>query len=180
MGFFDKVSQKVFLGLLMACSHMSFFVYAVSNQRQQQQMSASWVTPQSNHFTSNAPVSKSLPNSIWNRNVWYSWVQVMIRWPGWHILNTHSDPHTDTHTHTRFKGLTHPPPRHHHQHHFHPLLTVMSWLFEESQTLGQDSQGGRETGVCVFGRLNSSNSPIPQVIVPKKSHSGSPEEISIA
>lgn len=110
MGFFDKVSQKVFLGLLMACSHMSFFVYAVSNQRQQQQMSASWVTPQSNHFTSNAPVSKSLPNSIWNRNVWYSWVQVMIRWPGWHILNTHSDPHTDTHTHTRFKGLTHPPP----------------------------------------------------------------------
>lgn len=92
---FSIVVLVIFLGLLMTCCYMLALVNAENTQSQQQQhISVLWVTMQSNLITSSSPVKQRLPNSVWNRNVWYSWVQVMIWWPRWHMLNTHT--HTQT------------------------------------------------------------------------------------
>lgn len=92
---FSIVVLVIFLGLLMTCCYMLALVNAENTQSQQQQhISVLWVTMQSNRITSSSPVKQRLPNSVWNRNVWYSWVQVMIWWPRWHMLNTHT--HTQT------------------------------------------------------------------------------------
>lgn len=125
---FSIVVLIIFLGLLMTCCYMLALVNA-ENTQSQQHISVLWVTMQSNRITSSSPVKQRLPNSVWNRNVWYSWVQVMIWWPRWHMLNTH------THTNTSKSWLTHC---------FHPPPIVMPWLFEASQTLRQDMEGEGE------------------------------------
>lgn len=157
---FSIVVLVIFLGLLMTCCYMLALVNAENTQSQQQQhISVSWVTMQSNRITSSSPVKQRLPNSVWNRNVWYSWVQVMIWWPRWHMLNTH------THTNTSKSWLTHC---------FHPPPIVMPWLFEASQTLRQDMEGEgeilrkrrreRETDCCAWWAETN----LPFMIVQKK------------
>lgn len=112
------------------------FLFMQWSETAKWQMSAfsQWVTRHSNHITSSAAVNLWLPDSILNRNVWYSWTQVMIQYDA--ADDTCWTP-KQTHTHICFKGLTHHPQS-------HPLPTVMSWLLEISQTLRQDSQ--RERG----------------------------------